>query len=390
MRLKTLLISIAVLAALAVIVAFVRRPSAPASSDPRVNQPLVDAAVIEKTTKIRITDAGKKVELARQSDGTWRVPSYYDMPVDFTKLSTFVNNLTDAKLQRLVTSNADRIARLDFKDTKIELLDEGGKEIWSVTLGKTAETGGRFARFGSEQKAYLASFQAWLDPEPKNWANSTLVSLKPEDIAKIELAFPGNETVTLTRAKKEDPWSSAQTADQQTINTDKVSSILNSLGTIRFTGTTDPADAKVTEARAHTRDVKLTTFDGKTVSLTFARKPEEKKLKPPATAGDEKSGPAALGPPSEAGTGETKAPVSDPKLATPEYETIPAGPVFVNVFHSDPSAPVNALMQKRAFQISDYTFTSLPSSKNDLFQSTPTPAPAAPEPAVTPTEAPNP
>ena len=98
------------------------------------------------------------------------------------------------------------------------------------------------------------------------------------------------------------------------------------------------------EARAQTRDVKLTTFDGKTVSLTFARKPEEKKLKPPTTTADEKSGPAALGSLSDAETGETKAPASDPKLAAPEYETIPAGPVFVNISHSDTTAPVNALM----------------------------------------------
>ena len=155
------------------------------------------------------------MELARQSDSTWRVASYHDMPADFAKLSTFVNNLTDAKLQRLVTSNPERIARLEFKDTKIELLDDSGKELWSATLGKSAETGGRFVRFGSEPKAYLANLQAYLDAEPKNWANSALLSLKPEDIAKIEMSFPGDDPVTVTRAKKDDAWTSPQTPDQQ-------------------------------------------------------------------------------------------------------------------------------------------------------------------------------
>ena len=38
-------------------------------------------------------------------------------------------------------------------------------------------------------------------------------------------------------------------------------------------------------------------------------------------------------------------------------------------------------MQKRAFQISDYTFTSLPQKSDELFEAAPPPAPAAPAPA---------
>jgi hypothetical protein len=37
-------------------------------------------------------------------------------------------------------------------------------------------------------------------------------------------------------------------------------------------------------------------------------------------------------------------------------------------------------MQKRAFQISDYTFTGLPQKPEELFEPAPPPAPAAPEP----------
>ena len=43
----------------------------------------------------------------------------------------------------------------------------------------------------------------------------------------------------------------------------------------------------------------------------------------------------------------------------------------------DPDAPVNALMQKHAFQIGEYAFTSLPASKDDLFEPKSEPAPAA-------------
>jgi hypothetical protein len=49
-------------------------------------------------------------------------------------------------------------------------------------------------------------------------------------------------------------------------------------------------------------------------------------------------------------------------------ETVPAGPVFVVVSSSNASAPVNALMRLRAFQVDEYTFTSLPQKPGELFE----------------------
>ena len=376
MRLKTILVSVLVLLALSVVAYIARRPAPPPSADPRINQALVDRAVVEKAAKLRFTDAGKTVELTRQTDGTWRVPSYYDLPADFSKLSGFIGNLTDAKIQRLVTSNAERIGRLEFKDTKIELLDADGKALFSVILGKSPETGGgRFIRFGEEQKAYLANLNAWLDTESKNWANAELINLKADDIAKVEIPFAEGGPITVSRAKKEDPWTADKTPAGQRVKADKISSVLSSLGTIRFSDTTAPDDAGVAVAKANLRTFKVTTFDNKTVTIAMGRKPEEKKLKPVAPAADGKSGPAALGSVADL----TK---KDDKPLAPEFETIPAGPVFTFISNSDASAPVNALMQKRAYQISDYTFTGLPQKSDELFEAAPpppAPAPAAPE-----------
>jgi len=384
MKLKTLLVSVLVLGLLSVGAWFLSRPPAPVAADARLGTALVDQSAVEKAAKLRVADAGKTVELARQADGTWRVTSYHDLPADFSKLSGLIGNLTEAKLQRLVTSSADRIARLEFKDTKIELLDAAGKELFAVTLGKNPETGGgRFVRFGTEQKAYLANLNAWLDPEPKNWANSEILNLKADDIAKIEIPFAEGGPVVVSRAKKEDPWTAATTPAGQRVKADKVTSVLSSLASVRFSDTTAPDDAKATEAKAHQRTYKFETFDKKTVTVALGRKPEEKKLKAPAPSADGKSGPAALGSLADLAKKDDKkdaagADKKDDKPLAPEFETIPAGPVFVAVAHSDASAPVNAIMAKRAFQISDYTFTSLPQKADELFE--PAPAPA-PEPA---------
>lgn len=384
MKLKTLVVTVLVLAALSLGVYIARRPAAPKLADARLNQPLVDRATIEKAQKLRLTDAGKTVELVRQPDGTWRVVSYHDLPVDFNKLSGFVGNLTDAKLQRLVTSSADRIGRLEFKDTKIELFDAADKPLLSLVLGKNAEVGGgRYVRFGDEQKAYLTNLSAWLDTEAKNWANAELINIKPEDIAKVEIPLAEGGPVTLSRARKEDPWTSESAPANQKVKSDKVASVLSSIANIRFSETTAPDDPSVAPAKANLRTFKLTTFDNKTITVAMGRKPEEKKLKPLAPSTDGKSGPAALGSVAdlaksakkdgEAGNGDEK---KDDKPLAPEFETIPAGPVYAFITHSDASAPVNAAMQKRAYQISEYTFTGLPQKADELFEPAPAPASA--------------
>lgn len=387
MKLKSVIVTVIVLAVLSVGAYLARRPAPPPSTDPRLNQPLVDRATVEKTMKLVIHDAGKKVEVSRQPDGTWRANSYFDLPADFNKLSGFIGNLTEAKIQRLVTSNPERIARLEFKDTKIELLDSDGKSLAAVTLGKNPETGsGRFVRFGEEQKAYLASLSAWLDTDSKNWANAELINLKPEDIAKVEIALAEGGPVTVSRAKKDDAWAASNTPEGQRVKADKIASVLSSLGTLRFSETTALDDPNLAAAKANLRHFTLETFDKKTIKVAMGRKPEEKKLKPPAPGADGKSGPAALGSiadlakKDDSKAGDEK---KDDKPLAPEFETIPAGPVFALITHSDASAPVNALMEKRGFQVSEYTFTGLPQKAEELFEPAPPPAPV-PTPADAP------
>ncbi|MFM9082227.1 MAG: DUF4340 domain-containing protein, partial [Opitutaceae bacterium] len=278
MKIKTLVVSIIVLAVLAVGAYVLQRPSPPPPADARLNQTMVDRAAIEKAAKIRISDAGKNLELTRQADGSWKVPSYFDMPADFSKLSGFVGSLTEAKLQRLVTSNAERIGRLEFKDTKVELLDASDKVVFTVTLGKNPETGGgRFVRFGDEQKAFLASFSAWLDTEARNWANAELTNIKPDDVAKIEIPFAEGGPITVSRTKKEDAWTADKTPAGQKVKADRIASLLSSVGTVRFTDSSATDDANAVAAKANQRSFKLTTFDGKTISVAMGRKPEEKK-----------------------------------------------------------------------------------------------------------------
>ena len=132
-----------------------------------------------------------------------------------------------------------------------------------------------------------------------------------------------------------------------------------SLTSLRFTDTVEPKDASVAEAAGHLRTFRLTTFDGKTLTIALGRKPEEKRPKPAEPAAD-KTATAPAAKPAEANAGA--------KPAAPEMETIPAGPVFAFISSSDPHAAVNQMMKRRAFEVDEYSFTGLPQKADELFE----------------------
>lgn len=386
MNLRKLTLTVAVLAVLSGVVWYLQRPKVPAVTDARVGQPVLAGDLATKAAKIRIADQGKQVTLEHQADGTWHVADYYDFPADFAKLSRLVDDLTSAKIQRLVTSRPDRLERLEFKDSSITLLDAAGKELWQVTLGKNAEGGGRFLRYGTEQKGYLANLTSYLDTDPKGWADTALLNLKADDVAGVELSFPDGKTVAATRAKKEDPWTSTTAPAGKQLKSATISTVIGNFTPLRFTDTKALDDPDAVAAKAHARTIKLTTFDHKTYTVALGRKPEEKKLKPPAP--EKKPDAAAATPETKAAEAKPAAPAGDvaakaepAKPKEPEFETIPAGPVFAFVSSADGKASVDALARKRSFEISEWAFTSLPASETDLWEDAPKPA-AEPKPAA--------
>jgi len=375
MNLRSLSLAVAALVALCAVVWYARRPAAPASADPRVGTPLLAPDVATLATRVRLTEGERTVELALTDAGNWIVPSYHDFPADFTKLSRLVTDLTAARVQRLVTARPDRLERLEFKDSAVTLLGADHRELWTITLGKTATGGGRYVRYGDEPKGYLADLSLWLDVEPKNWANTALLDLKSADIASVEVGFtdPATAPVLASRAGPEAPWTVEAVPAGQRLVADRINGVLSSLLNLRFTDTVPTDDAQVAAARDHRRVLRLKTFSGLTWTLAFDRKPEEKRPKPPAE-------PAAPGPDAPApGTDPAAAAVAAPEApappAEPEFETVPAGPVFVTMTNSDRDAPINARMKQRLFQVGEWAYTGLPATRESFFE--PAPAPAA-------------
>ena len=359
MKLRTLILAVAVLAVLSAAAYLGNRPKAAPPADPRVGKVLLDPDTAARAAGLVVEDQGKRVELTRDAGGAWTDASYFGLPADAGKISQLARDLNEAKVERLVTESPERLAHLGFKDSSIAFRDASGREIWRLVIGKEPDSGsGRFIRFGDEPRAFFSGLHVWLDTDPKGWADPQLLDLKPDDIASVEIPFDAGVPVTASRAKKDSPWTTGAAPAGQRISADKLAPVLTTLTALKFSDTTDLGDAAAAAAAQHMRTFRLTTFDGRTVTLSLGRKPEEKRLKAPAV--DAKAGLDSLGK-----LTDTKA---DVKPAVPEFDTIPAGPVFAVISSSDAKAAVNGLMKRRAFEVDDYVLTGLPQKLDDLLE----------------------
>jgi hypothetical protein len=370
MKLKTVSLVVGALAAVSVAVHLATRPAPAPVADVRVGMPLLSPDKAEKAAGLLISDQGKSLTLTRQADGSWIVPAYHGFPADFTKLSQLIDELMRAKVDRFVSANPERLAQFEFKDSRIALQDAEGKLLWGVVLGRRTETGARLLKFDGEDRAYQSRLSPWLDTEPKAWADSLLLGIKAEDLCRLEIGFPGEGALVLSRSKKEESFHLESGPAGMQPDAGKLGPLLSALSGIRFSDIVPINDEKAHEAAAFARTVRLACFDGRSFELTLARRPERRVPKALETAGQGASGStAALAAAAQAVTasgtgGEATKPAAD--LA--KEETIPAGPVFVHVSSSDIKAPVNAMMKAFAFQAYEYAFTSLPSKPEELLQ----------------------
>ena len=383
MKLKTLVIVVALLAAASAVVFWRnRQPQTDTAADPRVGQSLVERKTLEPVRSVSFTSEGKTVAVIADAAGkTWTVPDYFGLPADFSKLATFIESLQTAKVSRFVTSSPERLERLGFGNDKIELRDSAGKALWSVTLGKNADAGGRFVRFGDEKKGYLADLTAYLDTTPKNWAQTQLLNLKVEDVTAVELKFADGSSFACKRPAQGTGWTSEGLPDGKEVKASSIESLLSQLTSLRFTETTEPAAPEAGAAREHAQTSAITLKDGTAYTIALGRKPAPPAPAPtPAPKPDVSadSSVEGLGAKSEA-SAKAETPNAKPETAptTPPPPTPQPGPVFAFISANRETDPINGLMQKRAFQVGEYVFTSLPANRDALLQDRPAPPPAA-------------
>ncbi|MEZ5276321.1 MAG: DUF4340 domain-containing protein [Opitutaceae bacterium] len=357
MTIKRLSITFLILAVLSVATWLIKRPAPPPGLDPRTGQPLVSRETLAAAREITIREGDRTVTLSTdETNGTWQVADYYGFPVDFSKLSSLASSLQSASVVRLVSRNPDRIERLDLGNAGIEIATGGALPAVRLAIGKTSEGGGRFIGFDTEEKAYLTDLTIQIDATAKNWALARLLDFKAEDVSGVDISFEDDAAhLVVKRDTAEADWKLASAQATGNVRSRELNNLLNRFTGLRFTDTDEPGSEESIAALDHSRSVIIELFDGTRYSIRIGRRPA-----PPVA-------------PAEEGPEENSA-------ATPPPAPKP-GPVYVFVESNREDTPINQLMARRSFRISDYTFTSLPASADILIEPVPEPPPEpAPEP----------
>ena len=322
MRNKTLLIATLVLGLIAFTAVRLTREAPKAEAG---KQPLVAAALLDGAKSLTIKANNKSVTVEKSADG-WTVKEKLSLPADVEhRLLPLIRGLQKANNFGQLTANPKRLEKLGLADTSLTLVGPDGQPT-TIQFGKQTEDGlGASARLAGQEFAIRTDFTAYLEGDPLSWVDLNLFVTPPAEIKSIAFLWKDGQAEFSRKAK------GALFDGKEGV---AVEDIVMTLATVRAADAVALDDKDAAKA-VRSSQVKLSLFDGTSVSLTFAKL---------------------------AGT-------------TPNEP----GKTFVRVEHSDPKHKANALAKKALFIAAPWLAEQVPGSLADFKKGQqPAPEPTAP------------
>lgn len=321
MRNKTLLIATLVLGLVAFAVVRLTRETAEAAP---AASPLVDPAVFGALKSLTVKSGPRTVTVVKAGEA-WTVAERFGLPADVeNRLLPLIRGLQKARQHGQLTANPKRLEKLGLTESSVTLATTDGRSV-VVEFGKPTEDGlGNAARLAGQAFAVRTDFSTHLEGDAASWVDLTLFSAKPADIKTVALNWKDGR-VELSRKSAGAPFEGKDAA--------ALEEIVATLATFRAAEALAKDDADAAKA-PRSVEAKLTTFDGATVTLAFAR------------------------------------------LAGAQPND--AGKLFVRVTHSDPKHPANAADKLAVFTAPSWLSEQIPASFADFKKAGQPAAPATP------------
>ena len=258
MRNKNLLITTLVLGLIAFAAVRLTRDTPKAAAE---KKPLVEAALLDGAKSLTIKTNNKSVTIEKSADG-WTVKEKLSLPADVeNRLLPLIRDLQKANNFGQLTANPKRLEKLGLADSALTLVGPDGQPT-TIHFGKPTEDGlGASARLDGQEFAVRTDFTGYLEGDPLSWVDLTLFSAKPAEIKSIAFDWKDGKADFFRKELgalfegKEGP---------------AVEDIVATLATIRAADAVALDDKEVAKA-VRTAGVKLTLFDGVSVTLTFAK-----------------------------------------------------------------------------------------------------------------------
>ena len=306
---------------------------------------------LAQATRVQIEKAGETsatLTIVKNNAGYWTIPDYYSLPVEFEKLRSLMNSLTEAEIIRFVTSDPERIKQnLRIGKSRIRLFGSDDTLLWQLDTGQSSKNGGTYIQLNKEPEALLADRRLLVvDTQHDTWvARDVLGHLKSEDIAEFHISFMEEaEPLVLTRSTPKEPFSSEEIKETQEIQQSEVTRLLNRLIKARYTEVVEASNPDAVAAKSYPIPFKLKRFKGDTYTLNLGRRP-----------------PRVAVPDGSDGT-ENESKRSDP------------GPVFIFYEFSNPQNPWLSAMENKGLTFPESVYTLIPNTRTELIGTVENPA----------------
>ncbi|HCR30475.1 MAG TPA: hypothetical protein DIV79_10700 [Opitutae bacterium] len=363
MNIKNLYISAGVLTILAIATSLFKKSDSAPLLDDRVGTAIVERTALSDTAKIIVEKEDETLTFANMGESnTWVLEERYNLPVTYDRISQLAQNVHEAKLQRFVSENPERIATLGFETgERIRFSDKLGTDIVAFQLGKETENGRQFMRYEGEEKAFLVDTTFFINASLDSWLEKKLVDFGADDVTAIEASLQNGDQIRVTRENADSDWETDDTLPEgKILNQSSVGQIASRLSDLTFTATAETGDENVVAAKENSHQFTLKLNNGDSYEYAIGRQPEVAVEREVEKEGE---------------NGEATTEIEE-EVVTPE------GPVYYFIASSNNADPVNSYMERAAFEASSYQFTSLPDTLEKLLSDAPEPE-ESPTPLVT-------
>jgi len=284
MKVKTLVILLIVLAALAGVGVLVLMQHAPGKGRRELGAPLMKGFPVNDIASVTILETvGDGVKLVKV--GTrWVVKNRFGYPADFSKITGFVRKVMDAKVGRKFEASQGALKRLHLKDPEdkgarndekgvsIIFKDSKGKTLARLIFGKAMKGGqegifpeGQYVMLDNQKTVYLIDKQfEGLAKTPSEWIKKDLINVKAPDIREISCLEPDGKTISYAfrRPEKGKDLAPLHLPPGKKIKRSSVNRLAGALSSLRIEDVLDPVQDERSIGMEHSSKLEYRLFDG--------------------------------------------------------------------------------------------------------------------------------
>ncbi len=298
MNTKTLTMLVVVLAVLAGLVALnrARRPARPAAAGAGGARGAKERVLpaLDVNAVARLVVAGSKTSELARAEGRWTAASLYGYPADFEKIVRALRSLEDLKVGQVVREGEKYLADFGLvppADTNapagdrrtVRCLDEGGKELASLTIGNAYAPprsaggfggGGNYVRAGDGPVAIVSESLYDLSVNGTDWVKRELTSVPSTDLTNLSISV-SNETVELTVAGYDNYQAAGLAADEEIVK-EAANKAAGALAYLSFSQVADPSKKAEELGLDGAARYTAVTRDGRTYTVTVGAETADK------------------------------------------------------------------------------------------------------------------